>query len=277
VFSEEAEDLFSQAASLFDWRLTAEHSGGALNQEPNHPNWIPQGEIRVIRAQSGTGGDDLATQVVDPTAALTSISFQNTFVPSYHGIPESGNTFTFRPVIPMQVFGQNQILRASIPYSIDGPGNDGLQPVQIFDLFVIEESWGRWGVGPLVSFTPASPNGHDTFQLGPAAGFTSQHGPWTLGFFNQNLLSDDFAVSSFQPIVAYTISKQWTVSLGDLQLAYDWKTSQWASLPIGFQVNYITKVFGSPLRFYYNPQYNFRQLHGTPEWSHTMGVSLLLP
>ncbi len=283
VFPESPAELFSLTESATTWDSPRD-SYDHVTSVPERDLWsasdVDTERDWIVRGQSedaGGGGDDLSSKINDPTAALTSISFQNTYVPTYHGIPESGNTFTFRPAIPMKVFGQNQILRVSAPYSINGPGDDGLQPVQIFDLFVFEQSWGRWGVGPLVSFRPATVPGVDTFEIGPAAGFTTQQGAWTLGFFNQNLFSNDVAVSSFQPIVAYTISKQWSVSLGDIQLAYDWKSVQWASLPLGMQVNYVTKVLGSPLRFYYNPQYNFRQLNGNPEWSHTMGVSLLLP
>ena len=283
AFSESLDELFPLTESPINWnspRRTYDQEPSVSDRDlwsvspvDTESDWIVRGQSK----DAGGGGDDLSSQINDPTAALTAISFQNTYVPTFYGVPEGANVFTFRPVIPMKVFGQNQILRVSAPYSINGPGGDGLQPVSIFDLFVFEESWGRWGVGPLVSFRPATVPGLDTFEIGPAAGFTTQQGAWTLGFFNQNLFSNDVAVSSFQPIVAYTISKQWSVSLGDIQLAYDWKSAQWASLPFGMQVNYITKVLGSPLRFYYNPQYNFRQLNGNPEWSHTMGVSLLLP
>lgn len=241
---------------------------------------LPVGFSDLVRGQSSAkaeGGEDLASQVVDPTAAITQLTFQDKWVSSFHNHDASEESFVFRPAIPFEFFGLNQILRTTINYRAYGPKGEGLDSVQIFDLFVFQEDWGRWGIGPLVSFSPSTGPGSDTFQIGPAAGFTTQKGAWTFGFFNQNLLSEDVAFSSFQPIIARTFSKKISVSLGDIQLGYDWKTDQWVSLPLGFQVNYIATIAGDNVRLFYNPQYNFRDLTGLPEWTHTFGFSLLLP
>ena len=46
-------------------------------------------------------------------------------------------------------------------------------------------------------------------------------------------------------------------------------------LPLGVQINRIAIIRKSPVRFFYNPQYNFRDLPGNTCWQLVFGVSLL--
>jgi hypothetical protein len=77
-------------------------------------------------------------------------------------------------------------------------------------------------------------------------------------------------------VIAYTINPKWTISAGDLQEGYDWKSDQWVSLPVGFQVGRLVQFGKTTLRLAYNPQYNFRDLDGNPEWTHLFGVGLVV-
>jgi len=106
--------------------------------------------------------------------------------------------------------------------------------------------------------------------------YVTQKGKWTLGAFNQNLISGDTNVSFLQPVIAYTINPKWTISAGDLQEGYDWKSDQWVNLPVGFQVGRLVQVGKTTLRLAYNPQYNFRDLDRNPEWTHIFGVGLVV-
>jgi hypothetical protein len=249
------------------------------------PGILNQGGVNSSFGQSmanelgatGTAGDqDLATKLVDPTASVTTLNFQNRYISSFYGNSNQQNTLVFQPVIPYKAFGTNHIFRATMPYRLDGPFQDGLDPVTLFDLMVIPLSRGRLGVGPVVSFGPNNRNGRDTIQAGPAIGYVTQKGKWTLGGFNQNLISNDTNVSFLQPVIAYTINPKWTISAGDLQEGYDWKSDQWVSLPVGFQVGRLVQVGKTTLRLAYNPQYNFRDLDGNPEWTHLFGVGLVV-
>lgn len=249
------------------------------------PGILNQGGVNSSFGQSmanelgatGTAGDqDLATKLVDPTASVTTLNFQNRYTSSFYGNSDQQNTLVFQPVIPYKAFGTNHIFRATMPYRLDGPLQDGLDPVTLFDLMVIPLSRGRLGVGPVVSFGPNNRNGRDTIQAGPAIGYVTQKGKWTLGGFNQNLISNDTNVSFLQPVIAYTINPKWTISAGDLQEGYDWKSDQWVSLPVGFQVGRLVQVGKTTLRLTYNPQYNLRDLEGNPEWTHLFGVGLVV-
>lgn len=224
----------------------------------------------------GSGDEDLATKLVDPTASVTVLNFQNRYVSSFYGSPDQQNTMVFQPVIPYKAFGTNHILRATMPYRLDGPYRDGLDPITLFDLFVLPASWGRMAFGPVVSLSPNYQNGRDTIQAGPAAGFVARKGKWTYGAFNQNLMSSDTTLSFLQPVLAYTINPKWTISAGDLQQGYDWKSDQWINLPVGFQVGRLVQIGKTTLRLSYNPQYNFRELDLNPEWTHVFGVGLVV-
>ena len=60
-----------------------------------------------------------------------------------------------------------------------------------------------------------------------------------------------------------------------MQLTYDWQSDQWVQLPLGIQVNRILTFGKTPIRLFYNPQYNFRDLPGNTRWQHVFGISLL--
>lgn len=49
------------------------------------------------------------------------------------------------------------------------------------------------------------------------------------------------------------------------------------SLPIGVQVGKVTKIGRQPVRFSLNPQYNFADDTGLPEWSIKLNFSLFVP
>ena len=98
---------------------------------------------------------------------------------------------------------------------------------------------------------------------------------WTYGVFSQNLFSfGDIASSQLQPILAYTMSTKVSVSLGDMQITYDWKKGRFVNLPPSVQANYITAVGQQPIRLFFNPQYNAKNEFGTRQWTLIAGVAL---
>jgi len=226
-------------------------------------------------AAGGKGEGDLAAKLVDPTASVTTLNFQDRFTSEFWGLKEKQNTFTFQPVIPFQAFGMNHILRWTTPWRVDGPQGQGIDPVSLFDLIVFPRPWGRFGIGPVMNFLPGN-TGRDPFQIGPAVGAVAQKGKWTFGMFNQNLFSSDTEVSSLQPVLAYVINPKWSLALGDLQETYDWRQERWVSLPVGFQVARLMRVGKTMVRVGYAPQYNFIDDAGSPRWTHYFLTQLIL-
>lgn len=140
----------------------------------------------VVTQQVDKSGD-LTQQAADPTAPLMAFTSKYEGVSGFYGVLGSGQAYTFQPVIPFRAWRVNHLLRTTVSYDISGPGERGLASVSIFDLIVFNKKWGRWGVGPLVSFTANAGPGRDTATAGPAIGFVARKGKWNLGLFNQNL------------------------------------------------------------------------------------------
>jgi hypothetical protein len=220
--------------------------------------------------------NDLSRKVVDPTASLKTFGFRFIHVDGYYGNgDESANQVQFQPVIPFEAFGVSNILRITATQTLDGPRDSGFNDVSIFNLFIISEDWGRWGFGPVVDFISERPPGGDSFTAGPALGAVLTQGKWTYGIFNQNFIGSETELSSLQPVIGYQLGNGYSLSAGDAQFTYDWKSGQWVNLPLGASLNKVTEVGGLPIKLSINPEYNFRDLEGTGQFTVRFGLSLI--
>jgi hypothetical protein len=237
------------------------------------------GRMLSVAAVADESANELSRQATDPTASLMSFGLIGGYTGDFYGNQgdQTRTEIKFQPVIPFRAFDTSNILRISMPYQLNGPGKDGLSAVAVFDLVVISESWGRWGIGPVMSFA-TNDNAPDSFSAGPAIGGVWQYSKkLNLGLFNQNLLAGHTGVSQLQPIVAYQLGDGWSLSAGDLQFAYDWKNGRWISAPIGFQVGKVTKLAGQAVRWAINPQYNLVNDTGLEKWKILFTFTLLVP
>ena len=208
---------------------------------------------------SQAADESLASKVVDPTAPLKTITFQNKFSPSLWGINDEHNDIEMQLAIPLHFLGRPNILRVTIPYVTSSPSdNRGLGDVSIFNIMLFPKKWGTPVAGVVAEFGTNKGPGVDTFAIGPATGVVSKKEKWTYGVFNQNLFSADTTAITIQPILAYTVNDKLSVAFGDRQFTYDWKKDRFVLLPVGFQVNYNAKLGDQPVRFLFGPQYNFK-------------------
>ena len=234
---------------------------------------------RTVTADESS--DQLARQATDPTASLMAFNFIGNYVGDFYG-PSRGQDdhsadVSFRPVIPFKAFGQSNILRLTLPYQIDGRGDKGIGDVTLFDLIVVNESWGRWGFGPVMTFA-SDDNAPDDFVIGPALGGVWQYSKTlNLGLFNQNVFGSDTRISQIQPVVAYQLGNGWSLSAGDLQFAYDWEHERWLSIPVGFQIGKVTRIGEQPVRIAFAPQYNLSDHAGLPKWNVQLTFTVLVP
>lgn len=243
--------------------------------------WLAGAMSSMAQENAGAGADDLSRQATDPTASLMSLQFIGGYVGGYQGdqpdLDDTRSELKLQSAIPFTAFSQPNILRITLPYQLDGRGDEGLGDVSIFDLVVIPESWGRWGVGPVVTLATADA-APDDIVAGPAIGGVYQYSKkLNFGLFNQNVFGGDTGISQLQPIVAYQMGDGWSLSGGDLQYTYDWKADRWVNLPIGCQLGKVTKLAGQPVRFAVNPQYNLKDGEGLEEWRVSATFALLMP
>jgi hypothetical protein len=262
-------------------------TGTALAQNPpagvaaSPPAVASQAPAPAVAAQAPAGGsdaDELSRQATDPTASLMSFNFANDFRTSFYGMDDTGFEFRVQPVVPFRAWGVSNILRVTVPYQVDGPGDEGLKSVSIFDLVVLPQSWGRLGVGPVMSLSESASDAASKFSIGPAVGAVLPVSKkLNLGLFNQNLFATGVALSQLQPIVAVQLGSGWALSAGDLQFVYDWELGEWVSLPIGFQIGKVQRVAGQAMRFSLNPQWNFKDITGATKAKVVFTVTLLAP
>jgi len=52
---------------------------------------------------------------------------------------------------------------------------------------------------------------------------------------------------------------------------------RWTNIPVGFQIGVVRTVAKQPLRFYVNPQWNFKDITGAVKSKIVFGVTLLAP
>ncbi len=227
------------------------------------------------------GADQLSRQATDPTASLMAFNFIGNYVGDYYG-PSGGeddHTFevSFRPVIPFNAFGQSNILRLTMPYIASGRGDKGLGDITLFDLIVVNESWGRWGVGPVMTFA-SNDDAPDDFVIGPALGGVWQYSKvLNVGLFNQNVFGSDTSISQLQPVIAYQLGNGWSLSAGDLQFVYDWQDSRWLSVPMGIQIGKVMRLGEQALRCAFAPQYNLVDHDGLDRWNLQFTFTILVP
>ncbi len=227
-----------------------------------------------VMPYSGGSQERLIDRIVDPTAWLMNFRFRESWNWPAGNSNADSDEFEFRPTIPFRAWDHVNILRVTVPYTVEGPDGPGLDSVTILDLIVHEADWGRWGVGPVFELTPG---GSDTFQLGPAFGAVSKDKNWSVGFLTQNFFADEVAETRFQPILAYKFDDRWAVGVGEFEFRYNWEDGRWTQVPLGVEVDYIADIFGQKIQFFVNPQYNFEKDASNSGWTLFLGMALLVP
>ena len=233
------------------------------------------------------GGQSLAQAAEDPTASLMSLQIADWYTASFHHLDdEDANSVVLRPVVPFKTGPLKHIFRATVPFITNHPLLDaGISDMTLFDLIVFNQSWGRWGIGP-VALLPSGgeDRGADKWALGPALGFTARHKKLLWGLFNQNLFSfagdgdrSDVNASVMQPILNYGLGHGWSAGSSEMTFAYDWEASRWSSLPLGAKVSKLVKFGTVPVQFGVQYEYDFANDESGPQNTTRFTVKFLFP
>jgi hypothetical protein len=239
-------------------------------------------------AEPAPGGQSLDQAANDPTASLMSVQIQDVYAGNYHNLDdENGNTVLVRAAVPFQTAGINNIARITVPFVTDSPSREsGLGDIVLFDLLTFDESWGRWGIGPVLLAPTASDDslGAGKWAIGPALGFVVNQPGRLFGVFNQNLFSfagdddrDDVSLSTVQPIVNYSLPNKWSVGTSEMNFTYDWQQDDWIVLPLGVKVAKLQRFGKRPMQFSATYEYNFADDYVAPKWLVSFPVKLLFP
>jgi hypothetical protein len=246
---------------------------------------VAAGESPSSGDPAALGGQSLEQAASDPTASLLSVQVQNLYSGDYHNLNnESSNSVQLRSAIPFRAFGIDNIARATLPVVTDSPNGSGVADLTLFNLAVFKESWGRWGVGPVI-LVPIGADDltADQWAAGPAVGFTASQPGLLWGLFNQNVFSfsggdkQDVNLSILQPIFNYSLPDKWSIGTSEMNLVYDWEQDDWTALPLGMKLAKLIKFGALPVQFAGSYEYNFADDYITPEWTFTLTAKFLFP
>ena len=186
--------------------------------------------------------DDLAKQLANPIASLTSVPLQGNF--DFGGGPTDdgfGFTLNVMPVVPIPLNDNwTLISRTIIPLSYRdyaaAPQTDISGIGDITQSFFFSPKYSKngltWGVGPVFLLPTASDDqlGTGKFGLGLTGVILKQSGPWTVGVLANHIWSvaDDDARADvnntfFQPFMSYALGKGQSLHAqhrDELQLGY---------------------------------------------------------
>lgn len=216
----------------------------------------------AAKSNGTLSAQELASQSNDPTAPLTTVQFRDVYIPDAKVKNGLLNTFEIQPVIPIGPFEWlplTQLMKITMPLvsTTPEPGSKtGLGDLEVFDLFTVKQSWGRWGVGPILVFPTATNEelGAGKYQAGPSAGaIYSGIKNFIVGAVLQNPISfagDSNRLSVNQLIVTptlyYNFEDGWFVGLSDFNWTFDWKDNGAALIPVGLQVGKVFHIGTQP-------------------------------
>jgi hypothetical protein len=250
--------------------------------------------LLAASSASAEDADELAKQLSNPIASLTSIPFQFNYA---EGVgPAGGGTqmrLNVQPVIPFSIGADwNLISRTIVPViSQEGvvPGSgpesgigDVVQSLFLSPKAVTERGW-VWGIGPAILIPTASENdfGAERWGAGPTlVALRQTAGGWTFGALTNHIAS--FAGSDggvevnatfLQPFLSKRIAPGRTLS-SSFEATYDWEANQW-NAPLNLGLSQVVPIGGQLVSLQLGGAWYAEAPQGAPDWSLRMTITLL--
>jgi hypothetical protein len=242
--------------------------------------------------------EDLAAQARDPTASLTMFQIRYDYTASFHGVDDADmGTIVLQPIIPFKIGEIRNIARITVPYVTNAPDfgaltdidqnplppnyvptedKSGLADTALLDLIIFDASWGRWGIGPVLTVPTASDDalGTGKWSIGPAVVGLTTIDKLMCGLLGTGLFSvagdsdrQDVSALTLQPFASYGLSHGWSIGLSEVSYTYNFEQDKWAGVPIGGRIEKLVQLGKLPVRLFVDAEYNLMDDDIAPEWT----------
>lgn len=253
----------------------------------------------MIAAASGVyaqNADELAKQLSNPVASLTSVPFQLNYEDGYDP-PADGKRYllNFQPVIPMSLNETwNLISRTIVPFvsqddvTPDLGDQSGLGDVTQSFFFSPKAPAARgwiWGAGPALLLPIATDDalGSEKWGAGPTIVMLKQTpAGWTYGALANHIWSfagsgnrEDVSSTLMQPFLSKSIGNGRTATV-NFESTYDWQRDQ-LTLPMNLMYSKVGRIGGQLVNYQLGGRYYFDSPDGGPEWGGRLALTILFP
>jgi hypothetical protein len=198
--------------------------------------------------------------------------------PRYDDTKGSSTVLNLRGQIPFVGAGLQQVFRIRLPIVTSSPQTaiTGAGDISLFDLAVLSTPRGRWLEGATIR-VPSAQNdslGSGKYSIGPAIGYETRQGAWTLGFFNQDFFSvigpksrSAVGQTKIEPTVTYALPRGWSIGTSTMSFTYDWVRNAWTEVPIGLRIDKAFRNMQRPIDAYAEFEKNLAAVTGVPGWT----------
>lgn len=218
-----------------------------------------------------------ASPTPSPAPPAPSVSIEQEASPEYDRESGSSSLVNFRGQLPY-IAGAQYVLRLKLPIVMSAPATavTGAGDLALYDLAVSDAPRARWLEGVTIRVPTAQNDslGSGKYSVGPAFGYETVRGPWTLGFFQQDFFSvigpksrSPVGQSKIEPSITLALAPGWSIGLSTMAVTYDWVNNEWTEVPLGLRV---AKRFSgglSPLEASFEAEQNLADARGAPAWT----------
>jgi len=250
----------------------------------------------VAPMANSQNADEMAKQVANPIASLTSVPVQ--FNDEYDaGVNGDGHRLRInvQPVIPISIGEDwNLISRTIVPVirqedMFPGAGRqsgigDTTQSLFFSPKALTAGGW-TWGVGPVFLLPTASNDRLGTERWGAGPTFVALRqtpSGWTYGALANHIASfagdeqrADVNATFLQPFVAKRIGPGRTVSM-NVESTYDWERAAWTA-PVNVSISQILPIGKQLVSVQAGGAYYAEAPSGAPEWGARLTITFLYP
>jgi len=214
--------------------------------------------------QAAAPSEEDLKQANNPLANFKTLNFQNYYVPEVSDSDGTANTFWVRYAQPVNVFGGDWLVRASLPVQrvpTAGGNSSGLGAINAFAayLFKTGNPGLSIGAGPLAALPTSTGDvpGGDTWDLGAAAVLfdaRSQLFQWggLITWQTDVAGSGDSNLASVQPFGMFQLGNGLYLRSTGVWV-FNFETNDYV-VPVGFGLGKVIKSGKSVFNFYVEPQ-----------------------